>query len=191
MTLNLARNGGRIIAIKKTFKDNPACLGRVATDWLQTGYPTGRAVSNRSAGCFVVEQVGARSRYCLYARVGAPDAHRAAMPWNRARDGPLYFYLWSSQTGGLMSDQYDGATTGNFPAGRPPKARHQPWAPSVLSQAATEVPSWFQSRSCRPSFLSSGRRSIACHGMSETDIMLPLLRLRPIQSNPARRLTVG
>lgn len=71
-----------------------------------------------------------------------------------------------------MSDQYDGATTGNFPAGRPPKARHQPWAPSVLSQAATEVPSWFQSRSRRPSFLSSGRSSIGCHGMRETDIMV-------------------
>jgi len=32
MTLNLARNGGRIIAMKKTFKDNPIRLGRVATN---------------------------------------------------------------------------------------------------------------------------------------------------------------
>ena len=31
MTLNLARDGGRIIAKKKTFKGNPVCLGRVAT----------------------------------------------------------------------------------------------------------------------------------------------------------------
>ena len=31
MTLNLARNGAKIVVMKKTFKGNPVCLRRVAT----------------------------------------------------------------------------------------------------------------------------------------------------------------